>query len=214
MQLMRMIESALQNSSSPESIEFIVYTDADDQTMKNFKQSNTKIFVGPKMSVSKMTNICYQNSRGSILMYAADDIVFRTNLWNTKILETIDKLDSEYFLIHGDDLGQKSNKIATHGFVSREFAKQLGYLLPPYFYADFCDTWLTSIARYSNSRIYLEDLIIEHLHPSWGKASFDDTYLDRKRKKRFWKEFLKFQLFLPLRLWEILKINIVSKINV
>lgn len=208
-----MIESALQTSSTPESIEFIVYADSDDVSMKNFAQLNTRIIFGSKMSISRMTNTCYQNSKGNILMYAADDIIFKTDLWDTMVLETTKTIDSNYFLIHGDDLGQTSNKIATHGFVSREFADRLGYLLPPYFYADFCDTWLTSVAKYSKSRVELKDLIIEHLHPSWGKAHMDETYLARIRERRFWREYLKYQALLPLRLWEIVKIKIFSKIN-
>ena len=208
LQLSRMIESALQTSNAPESIEFIVYADSDDSSMKNFSQLNTRIIFGPKMSISRMTNTCYKNATGDILMYAADDIVFRTDSWDTKIIEAVKSANSDYLLVHGDDLGQKSKKIATHGFVSRKFADCLGYLLPPYFYADFCDTWLTSIANHSKSRIELKDLIIEHLHPSWGKANIDETYLARTREKRFWKEYLKYQIYMPLRLSEILKIKL------
>jgi hypothetical protein len=202
-----MIESALSTASHPADIEFIVYTDTDDVTMEDFYHTNAKMLTGQKTSISKMTNKCYAESTGKILMYAADDIVFKTKDWDAMILDTVAKNKLDFFLLHGDDLGQKSKKIATHGFVSRSFTERLGYLLPPYFYADFCDTWITSIADHSNSRIHLKSLIIEHLHPSWGKAEFDETYLARIKEKRFWKEYLKYQFLLPLRLWEISKIR-------
>ena len=202
-----MIESALRTSSNPETIEFIVYRDTDDSSMKNFSHSNVKILTGPKASISKMTNKCYSESTGTILMYAADDIVFKTDNWDKLILDTIESDKLYFFLLHGDDLGQMSKKIATHGFVSRTITERLGYLLPPYFHADFCDTWITSIAIHSNSRIQLRNLIIEHLHPSWGKAENDETYMARIREKKFWKEYSKYQILLPLRVWETLKIR-------
>ena len=146
-------------------------------------------------------------------MYAADDVLFRTVYWDSLIQEAITSSESQYWLIYGDDLGQTSNKIATHGFVSRELAELLGYLLPPYFSAEFCDTWLTSITRLSGTQIKLSDLVIEHMHPDWNKAALDTTYLERDFKLNFPLLWVKYTAFLPLRLIEATKIYFYKRLD-
>ena len=202
-----MINSALDLASDPRSIEFIIYVDADDVTMEKFHHPQALLIVGQRKGISEMTNVAFSKSSGQILMYAADDIVFKTNGWDNLIRRTATLTYSQRWLIHGSDLGQPIDKIATHGFVSRAFAESLGYLLPPYFNADFCDTWLTDVADMAGVRISIASLEIEHLHPTWGKAPIDDTYKHRVATQNFWKEFLRYKFLYLKRRTEAKKIR-------
>ena len=189
-----MIQSALKMASDPRAVEFLIYVDFDDETMKKFHHPQAQLIVGQRKGISEMTNVAFSKSSGHILMYAADDIVFRTKGWDTLVQNAAKKTSSPVWLIHGTDLGQPITRIATHGFVSRPFADALGYLLPPYFKADFCDTWLTDVADMAGVRISIASLEIEHVHPIWGKAKTDETYQHRAETQNFWKEFVRYKL--------------------
>ena len=193
-----MINSAISLASNPETIEFIIYCDDDDQTMESFVAQNSTLIRGPKKSVSQMTNECFYQSSGSILMYAADDILFKTESWDLIVKKGLSGKSA--CLVYGNDLGRPRQEIATHGFMTRDFARLNGYLLPELFSADFCDTWLTSIARMAKSLKYMPELEIEHMHPSWGKSLIDQTYESREGKKNYLVLWVKFKLTFPIRL--------------
>ena len=190
-ELHRMIDSAIKTASNLHEVEFLVYADLDDESMSNFSHPWTTVHKGKTRTISEMTNYLAAQCNGMLIMYAADDVVFRTAGWDKMVQEEYRKY--RICLIHGDDLGQNSDKIATHGFISRELYEILGYVLTEKFKADFCDTWLTYVCTKSNVRIFLKNLTIEHLHPVWGKAPMDATYRSTSRIK-FISGFLKFKL--------------------
>jgi hypothetical protein len=144
------------------------------------------------MPVSLLTNFLFAQSSGSIIMYAADDIIFRTQNWDRLVEDSL-TIPGKW-LVHTNDLSRNTGRIATHGFVLREYSENLGYLIPPYFEALFCDTYITWLARKSDGEIYLKDVQIEHMHPDWGKSAHDSTYERRKKRLNFFYEFLKFHL--------------------
>jgi hypothetical protein len=180
LQLKAMIESSLNLAESTEGIEFLIYADDDDLSMTKFSHPSATVLRGKRQTISTMTNLLASVSRGSLIMYAADDIIFRTENWDSLVLEHYANSVHKICLIHGEDLGQDANKIATHGFISRDLYKLLGYILPNFFKADFCDTWMTEICVQSGTRSFDPNLIIEHMHPAWGKAPIDDTYRSTK----------------------------------
>ena len=180
LQLNAMIESSLDLAKNSQGIEFLIYADDDDLSMANFSHPLATVLRGKRQAISKMTNLLASISQGSLIMYAADDIIFRTKNWDSMVLEHYASSEHKICLIHGEDLGQDAIKIATHGFISRDLYKLLGYILPNYFKADFCDTWMTEICAKSGTRMFDPNLIIEHMHPTWGKARIDDTYRSTK----------------------------------
>ena len=179
-QLNAMIETSLDLAKNTQGIEFLIYADDDDLSMANFSHPMATVLRGKRQAISKMTNLLASISKGSLIMYAADDIVFRTKNWDSTVLQHYANSDNKICLIHGEDLGQDANRIATHAFISRDLYKLLGYILPNYFRADFCDTWMTEICVKSGARLFDPTLIIEHMHPAWGKARIDDTYRSTK----------------------------------
>jgi hypothetical protein len=201
-----MIASAIESAANPELIEFVIYCDADDSSMNSFHHPKVTKILGPRKSVSNMTNECFRISKGSIIMYAADDVIFRSRNWDEVVRKFAEKND--FFLVYGNDLGQQNLKIPTHGFISRNLVERLGYLLNENFNADFCDTWLGSVTKIAGCLFYDETLLIEHMHPSWKKAEPDQTYLDRQSKKKFLRNYLKYQLLTPLRILDGFKILI------
>ena len=128
---------------------------------------------------------------------------FRTANWDTIVAQNLQNPTTIPGLLAPNDGSPNFPKIATHGFVTRKMTEILGYLLPPYFESEFCDTWITEIALESNILHVQRQVLIEHLHPSWGKASFDDTYNFRKQKLYFFELFLFYKLLSRTRKREI-----------
>lgn len=193
--LNQMIHSAFSTSSNPSAIEFCIYLDENDSFLPRVPAPSTlKLFRGPRMPTSTMTNFMYSQSEGEFVMYAADDIIFRTNNWDSILLNTF-RLNPDVGLIYGDDLSANTYKIATHGFVRRSMCEKLNYLLPPYFESEFCDTWLTRIFKASRRLRRVSEIVVEHMHPNWNKSENDETYSYRSERYVHLYLFLK-QYFL------------------
>ena len=58
--------------------------------------------------------------------------------------------------------------------------------MPPYFCADYVDTWLDDVARKINRIKYLPNVITEHMHFSVNKSKYDEN--TEKRLENLKKE--------------------------
>jgi hypothetical protein len=186
----RLIRSALDCSDHPDLLEFCFYCDDDDHATKNKLISlqaelpkQLKFVVGPRIIFSDMWNHCYKLAQSDIIMMGSDDIVFRSKSWDTLITTEFDACPDKILFVHGDDLKQ-GKLLGTHGFLHRRWIETIGYFTPPYFTADYCDTWLTLVADSLDRRLYLPHLIIEHMHVSMKKAEMDDNSRDRVVRSR------------------------------
>lgn len=184
-QVTRFIASMLSTASSPQNIKFYVYVDNDDQlslpALSSISTTNNvsiKILVGEKILMSEMVNKLLPFVKEDIFFLGGDDLVMRTPGWDTKILEKLESIPDKIALLYGDDLSPCPT-FATHPILHRNWVSALGYLAPPYFSADYADTWLNDISE-AIGRKYKLDIINEHLHWTFGKANFDSTYLETR----------------------------------
>jgi hypothetical protein len=126
-----------------------------------------------------MWNYTYNTlSTGDIIMICGDDARFRTKSWDTLIRDEFLKQDDRIVLVYGDDMIQGAG-LATHSFIHRRWIEVSGFWLPPYFCADYVDTWLFEVATKINRVRYLPNVITEHMHYTVGKSAYDST-TDRK----------------------------------
>lgn len=179
----RLIDSALNTACDRKNIEFVFYIDNDDletiDYLNNQTQHTNILFLnGARIILSEMWNRCYEKSSSDIVMLCGDDIVFRSENWDTKVLKEFDKYGDKIIFVHGDDLCHGSN-LGTHGFLHKNWIKTIGYAAPPYFSCDFTDTWITEVSNIIKRHIYLPDVITEHMHPSLNKAELDLTHQER-----------------------------------
>jgi hypothetical protein len=182
-----MWESAIMTADNTLDLECCVYVDYDDsvtQNMCNLLQSKYltqfKYIVGPRVKLSQMVNKAYEISSGELLQFAGDDILFKTQGWDTKIRDAFDKYPDKIALIYGDD-GHYGKEFATHPVLHRKWAEVVGYASPPYFSSDYCDTWLFDIAK-GLGRLEYVDYLVDHMHPSWGKGETDEVYREGRER--------------------------------
>ena len=178
-QVIRLIESILKNAKNPELIEILFYIDQDDATFPNLDKfgDTVNVYQGPRTWISNAQNFLYSNCHGDIIMTAADDMVFRTAGWDSVVVATFESIPDKIALVYGNDLGTHAGKIATHGFFHRNWVETLGTWVQPG-RGSLWDLWSTENARVLGRLIYLEELIIEHVHYRQSKvgAEFDKTY--------------------------------------
>ena len=179
-QLSRLIGSALQTAAGP--VEFVFYVDEDDDAsaaaLDVMAHLNVRYIRGERIVLSEMWNRCAEKANADVMMHCGDDIMFRSQGWDARVLGAFEQFPDRIVLVHGNDLFQ-GGRLATHGFLHRRWVEAVGHFVPPYFSSDYNDTWLTEVADTLGRRVYLEDVVTEHFHPLAGKAEWDLTHKER-----------------------------------
>lgn len=106
-----------------------------------------------------------------VYVHINDDHHFKTPGWEEKFIDVLK--DGGY--AYGNDLLQGS-KLATSVAASGDTVRKLGYLAVPeldHLYVD--DAWM-DLGRGMGKLFYLEEVLIEHVHPATGKVPMDAEY--------------------------------------
>lgn len=107
------------------------------------------------------------------LGFMGDDHRPRTVGWDSAYLANLRELGDGY--VYGNDL-LMGEKIPTQVAISSSIIKSLGFFGPPGFtHLNVDVTWKDMGSALGRIR-YLEDVIIEHMHPAAGKADVDAGY--------------------------------------
>lgn len=185
--MLKLLNSIERTTENKNLVDVWFYIDDDDEDTKDalpLKGYNFTINykTGPRLKIlSNYWNTLYKLSDGDILMLCGDDIVFRTQDWDSEIIKEFENTGDEILLVYGSDLLQ-NEKLATHPFLSRKAANILGYVMPPYFAAWHNDRWLHKLFTHIKRIKYRGDIITEHEHYITGKSLFDITYKEQEDK--------------------------------
>lgn len=177
--LKRFYESAMATASKPNTIEVIAYVDDDDDSY-DFKLPRLRWVRGPRVVLSECWNRCAEMAVSPILGHMGDDIIFRSNNWDSQILEVFRSYPDNIVFVHGDDMsGVHLSNFGTHGFIHRDWVDTVGYFVPPYFSSDWNDTHLNDMANAIGRRVYVDSVKTEHMHYMFGKSDKDITHEER-----------------------------------
>jgi glycosyltransferase involved in cell wall biosynthesis len=178
-----LVETIVNTADDFSKIEILFYIDPDDVESEkcileltstygnNIKYTSSR----ENLNLSQMWNYAYDKLNTSdIIMLCGDDIRFRTNSWDTIVRNEFLQVDDKILLVYGDDKHHGINH-ATHSFVHKRWIEASGFWLPPYFCADYVDTWLFEVATQISRIKYLPNVVTEHMHFSLGKSAFDET---------------------------------------
>lgn len=178
----RLLDSIATTADNPSAIEVVLYVDDDDRQSHHLTHDTlkTESIVGDRRPMSKMFSACYQRCSGAIIMLCGDDVVFRTAGWDQQVAARFERFPDRIALIYGNDL-LKGESLCTHPFLSREACEQLGRPCPPEYPGEYIDTHIFDVFHKLRCAgrdriVYLDDVVIEHMHYSVGKAPVDDTY--------------------------------------
>lgn len=106
-----------------------------------------------------------------IIGFMGDDHRPRTWAWDRRIVWALTESPG---VAYGNDLLQGAT-LATAVFITSDVIRRLGYMAPVGLWHLYADNYWIELGRETNLT-YLDDVIIEHVHPAAGKAEMDDRY--------------------------------------
>lgn len=135
-----------------------------------------KLHVGPRLrlagTLNELTTIHAPNA--AAIGFMGDDHRPRTKGWDARFAEC---LSGGAGIVYGNDL-LMGEKMPTAVMMTSDIPLALGYFCPPGFVHLCLDLVWKDWAHGMGRVTYLDDVIIEHLHPANGKAAMDDRYAE------------------------------------
>lgn len=95
--------------------------------------------------------------------------------WESKLFAAFEA-DDDLKVVYGNDLIWGEG-LPTACWQSSKIVKILGYFSPPKQTHLYLDNYWMALGN-ATKRVYIPDMIIEHMHPSAGKATWDAQYLE------------------------------------
>ncbi len=167
----RFIDSVL--NTADDEIELLGYVDDDDNTAMQYPAD---IIVGERQaSVGVSWNILAGMSTGDILIMGNDDLIYRTEHWDSILYEHIDLYEDAIYCMYFND-GINGKKHCAFPIISRTWYETLGYFSPECFNFFCHDTWVMDIAKKIDRLHYIPEVFIEHMHFTTKKSKMDTTY--------------------------------------
>lgn len=187
--LKRMIDSCSLTADDPCALQFYIRVDDDDPTIVEyseleFAQDCYRQYVigkreGNIRPYNGLIKMIFDGDPSVIaVMISADDVIFRTQGWDTAI-RNLDEIQKIYLAWFRDD---KVNSIcASHPVISRSLAERLDYNLLDGDYICFkADQQLTDICKKAGVSYFLREWLVEHMHPKYNKGDWDTTYAENR----------------------------------
>lgn len=182
-QLQRLFESIVVKTANLKALEIVLYIDDDDLPTSEVSHPSLSLVKLIKPSgerMGRMNQLCYEASRGRYMMLMNDDVIFRTDHWDTYVVESFTRYPDDVALVYGNDLYQ-SEKLPTLPILSRRVCELIGGVCPTDYFNTYIDLHLLDIfkklRKIGHQRIvYLENVVFEHAHYETGKSAMDETY--------------------------------------
>jgi predicted O-methyltransferase YrrM len=161
----------LDRAADPDAIEHIFALDEDDETIGPFVTCRHVInyLRGPVAAWNEAAWF----SKGEILIQLSDDWEPPMH-WDKLIIDAIGDTSNPAVLAVSD--GHRTDNLLCMAILTRARYLQQGYLFHPEFFSVFSDNHFTDRAYADDVVIDAKHIVIEHLHPAFGKAEMDETY--------------------------------------
>lgn len=152
--------------------------DDDDPTLAGYRDAcgpfaTVEVCGGPRRPLARWldTLAAHAVSDGySIIGFMGDDHRPRTGGWDDLVRQRIDG-----GMVYGRD-GLQDERLPTWCFWSADVIRALGFFCPPTLEHMYLDNFWLALARGIGRCAYVPELLVEHMHPSAGKASVDAGY--------------------------------------
>ncbi len=130
--------------------------------------------------------------RYAYLAFWGDDNRPRTPGWDRQLVEAI--ADLPHGIAYGNDLNQ-GGVLPTAVLMNSSIVRILGYAVPPTFTHLYADNFWLELGRGLNSIRYLDQVVVEHLHYTVGKAEPDTVYLEANSNDNLYGDAVSFDAY-------------------
>lgn len=151
--------------------------DADDRTEAYAGLPTIVVAPSGRRGMTDPLNIAVKHVWDTeVVGFIGDDHRFRTSGWDLIFIDQLRATGPG--LVYGNDLNRPDGDIPTQIFGSGKIWQALGWMaLPPCRHLYLDNAW-----RYVGEAIeqlyYFPDVVIEHMHPAFGKGNWDAQYAD------------------------------------
>jgi len=166
----------------PMWIEYIMAVDEDDQASRDLARQFQHVVVEPGSCV-RAWNAAAAVARGDILVQLSDDWNPPAG-WDASICSAFEGVSGEAVLAVGD--GARKDSLLCMAILNRARLEKQGALFFAGYESVFCDNEFSHRAWKDGVVIDRRaDLIFEHVHPFFGKASMDSIYEANNSPERY-----------------------------
>lgn len=170
----QMVRSATITARGP--IEFCVWLDEDDDTAPRYPRgphirygSGERPYVDGSLCTSGLWSKAWELASGEIAMLGADDIIFRTPGWDTKVTEAFDAVVDRIVMVYGDD--QSRRKAPVNPFLHRRWIEAAGFTQPDW-QGWMADEEIWTLAAILGRVVFLPDVRIVHVQRRGSDATY------------------------------------------
>ena len=140
------------------------YVDDDDPMLSAYRKLSfvTGVIGGPRIRLVPAYNLLARHyaKDASIIAFMGDDHMPHTPGWEQRIIDAMEPMGVVYA---NDQL--MGEALPTAAFLDAEIVRRLGYLAPPGLIHMYGDNFWRLIGEFTGKLRYLEDVVIEHVHP-------------------------------------------------
>jgi hypothetical protein len=164
----------LEKAANQDAIEHIFALDADDAESLQYLTLWRNVVVAPGGGPVRAWNEAAQVCNGHVLIQLSDDWEPPMG-WDQIILDRIGDTSKPAVLQVSD--GHRTDDLLCMAILTRARYIEQGYLFHPDFFSMYSDNWFSECAFSDGVVIDAKDVVFEHLHPAFGKAEVDATYV-------------------------------------
>jgi hypothetical protein len=143
-----------------------------------YEKINNVIYwtIEPPAKVRNHFNMAFDHFKDQYdyFLMIGDDNLFKIYGWEQRYVKELQKTN-DWGIAYSDN-GYHGSFLATTPLMSTKFIKTLGYIAYPELNYDYVDDVLQTLTTALDIIHYIPEVYIEHLHPAYGKGSYDSTY--------------------------------------
>lgn len=124
--------------------------------------------------------------------FMGDDHLPRTDEWDDRLAAAIDRMPRGTGIVYGRD-GYRDKALPTWWAMSSNIVTKLGRMVPADVQHLYCDNSIFQLGDKSGTLEYLDDVLIEHMHPVAGKTEWDTGYIRVNRREQYLRDRLSFE---------------------
>jgi hypothetical protein len=132
--------------------------------------------------------------------FVGDDHRPRTADWDAKLIAALQQAPS---LAYGNDLLQ-GKRLPTMVSMTSDIVGALDGMVPPNMKHLYLDNFWKKLGEDLGALTYLEDVIVEHMHPVAGKAEWDEGYREVNAQEVYSADALAYKNYIESEAYQVL----------
>jgi len=156
---------------------------------------------GMAYPINKAANAIAKQNKYDFFAFLGDDHRPRTAEWDLQLMAAMQRRPS---MAYGNDLLQ-GKRLPTMIVMTSDIVKALGGMVPPNMKHLYLDNFWKKLGEDLGALTYLDDVIVEHMHPVAGKAEWDEGYKEVNAQEVYSFDALAYQNYIQSEAYEALK---------